>query len=435
MKKTTIFALALVLALLAQFACAEPSAVVRGVFDALTAEDSYYNQTKAMYAEYYGDIQWEESVQDDSIVINISNSAYMDGSWTFTQEGEYLTAAFDDEDYTGLSMAMSMLKAVGSYLGMETDVLNGYVNGLNFLGIKNDCFIMEQDEAAGTITVRINDAAPWDMAELNEMVLDEAVVEPMEEGYTSTAANFGKLMMVANAMDDGMVILLGEYGGLDDLAYRSIINVVSILKPAGWEDFTANYTKLADVEADAYTVKLDADMAAVNEIIDDAKESYSYAIIRFTAGEGKEDVDFERPAPSKAPTAEELTEGYFNVLANLPFDTAGASLKTAVAASKACAFAESYALYNPDVETLRANMLEAFEAMDEDGQTAFLKAFDVVRALLDDCLADYEANRAVFEDAGVVDVMDEVMYDPLNRLAWENLRDHTLTMGNDMNAG
>ena len=31
--------------------------------------------------------------------------------------------------------------------------------------------------------------------------------------------------------------------------------------------------------------------------------------------------------------------------------------------------------------------------------------------------------------------MDEVMYDPLNRLAWENLRDHTLTMGNAMNVG
>ena len=41
----------------------------------------------------------------------------------------------------------------------------------------------------------------------------------------------------------------------------------------------------------------------------------------------------------------------------------------------------------------------------------------------------------VFEDAGVTETMDEVMYDPLNRLAWKNLRDHTLTMGNDMNVG
>ena len=653
MKKTTMInLLALVLTLLVPFACAETSAAVQGVFDALTADGSDYNQTKAMYAEYFEGIQWEEAVEGDSIVISISNSEYMDGSWTFTQEGDYLTATFDGEDYTGLSMAMSMLKAVGGYLGMETDVLSGYVSGMNYLGIENDCFIMERDEAAGTTTVRINDAAPWDMAELDQMVLDETVVEPMEEGFTSSAANFGKLTMVANVEGDGMVILLGEYGGLDDLAYRSIINVVSILKPAGWEDFIANYTELADAAADGYTVTLNADMAEVSEIVYDAKDSYSYAIIRFggLSASSESDVmlsddasdfvqitdivpdaileiryystynfvgdridgyeeplafltqeaaaalkevsdelvakgyrlkifdayrpqmavtnfmnwaldpddtrmkeyfypeldkdvlfpqgyiaehsghsrgstvdltlfdmttekevdmggtfdyfgelshpdytditeeqyanrmilreamlahgfkplveewwhftledepypdtyftfpinsdslvevtyDYEPPAPAEAPSVDELAEGYFSVFSGLEPGTAGVSLKTAVAASKVCAFAEAHELYNPDVESLRANMLAAFEGMDEDGQAAFWTGFDAVRALLDDCLDDYDANRAIFEDAGVVEAMDEVMYDPLNRLAWENLRDHTLTLGNDMNVG
>ena len=132
---------------------------------------------------------------------------------------------------------------------------------------------------------------------------------------------------------------------------------------------------------------------------------------------------------------EALAEGYFNVLANLESDEAGASLKTAVAASEVCAFAEAYELYNPDVESLRANMLAAFEGLSGDEQAAFMTNFDTVRALLDDCLEDYDANRAIFEDAGVAEAMDEVMYDPLNRLAWENLRDHTLTMGNDENVG
>ena len=442
MKKTTMITLfALVLALLMQIACAEPAAVVQGVFDALTAEGSDYNQIKAMYAEYFEDIQWEEAVDGDSIVINIANSEYMDGSWTFTQDGDYLTVAFDGEDYTGLSFVMSMLKAVGNYLGMEADVMTGYVNGLNFLGIENDNFVMEQDEATGTTTVHINDAAPWDMAELDEMVLDERIVEPLEEGYTSTAANFGKLMMIANVEDDGMVILLGEHGGLDDLAYRSIINVVSILKPAGWEDFTANYTEISDAGTDAYTVKLNADSTEVSEIIDDAKDSYSYAILRFASGAAygeeftAEDDEYEMPAPAEAPTAEEFTEGYFGVLANLESGTAGASLKTAIAASEVCTFAETHELYNPDVEPLRANMLAAFEGMDEDEQAAFWTNFDTVRALLDECLEDYDANRAIFEDAGAADAMDEVMYDPLNRLAWENLRDHTLTLGNDENVG
>ena len=444
MKKTTMFTLlALVIALLTQFACAEPAAVVQGVFDALTKEDSDYNQSKTMYAEYFEDLKWDEAVEGDSIVISIANSDYMDmdGSWTFTQEGDYLTTTFDGENHTGLFFAMNMLEAVGDYLGMEADVMSGYVNGLNFLGIESDNFVMEQDEAAGTMTVRINDAAPWDMKELDEMVLDETIVEPLEEYETSTAANFGKLMMVANVEGDGMTILLGEHGGLDDLAYQSIINVVGILKPAGWDDFTAMYTELKDIDTDVYTVKLNADMAEVSEIIYDAKDSYSYAILRFASGAAygeeftAEDFENEAPAPAEAPTAEAFAEGYFNVLANLESDDAGASLKAAAAAADVCAFAEAYELYNPDVETLRANMLAAFENLSEDEQAAFMTNFDTVRAMLDDCLEDYDANRAIFEDAGVAEAMDEVMYDPLNRLAWENLRDHTLTMGNAENVG
>ena len=138
----------------------------------------------------------------------------------------------------------------------------------------------------------------------------------------------------------------------------------------------------------------------------------------------------EMPAPAPAPTAEELAEGFFGPLSALESGTAGASLKTAVAASEVCAFAAEHELYNPDAESLRANMLIAFESLSEEEQAAFLQGFDAASALLDACLTDYEANRGVFEDAGVADAMDEVMYDPLNRLAWENLRDTTLTIGN-----
>ena len=140
--------------------------------------------------------------------------------------------------------------------------------------------------------------------------------------------------------------------------------------------------------------------------------------------------DSAPPVPAQAPTVEALAEGYFNVLSGLESGTAGASLKTAIAASEVCAFAQAHALYNPDVEPLRANMRAAFEAMSAEDRAAFWQGFDAVRALLDDCLADWETMRPQFEDAGVAVAMDETMFDPLNRLAWENLRDHTLTMGN-----
>ena len=141
--------------------------------------------------------------------------------------------------------------------------------------------------------------------------------------------------------------------------------------------------------------------------------------------------DAEYPA---APSAEAFAEGFFGVLAGLETGTAGASLKMAGAACEVCAFAAAHALYNPDVAAMRANMLTAFEAMGEDDQALFWESFEAVRALLDDSLEDYEANRALFEDAGVADAMDGMLCDPLNRLAWENLRDQTLTLDSDMKA-
>ena len=62
---------------------------------------------------------------------------------------------------------------------------------------------------------------------------------------------------------------------------RVRINVVSVLQPEGWDAFTAGYTELADAEADGYAVKLNVDKSEVDELIDGAEDSYSYAIIHF----------------------------------------------------------------------------------------------------------------------------------------------------------
>jgi len=56
---------------------------------------------------------------------------------------------------------------------------------------------------------------------------------------------------------------------------------VGILQPKGWEDFTANYTQLADAQAEGYEVKLNVDTETVGGIIDDAPEGYSFAVAHF----------------------------------------------------------------------------------------------------------------------------------------------------------
>ena len=282
LKTLALLTLALALALM-NLACAEPSAALKGVYDALLAENSLYSQTKAVYAQYYPDAVFEETLRDDGFTIAVTGSEYMEGSWTFTLDGDALTTTLSSDDFTGQTMAIYVVNAVGSYLGMNTDLINSYANGLAILGIESDNYSVTEDAASGTIAIRINIAGPWDMKELDEMTLNEASLffDPLGEDFVSNAGSIGKLRVIANGTAKDVTILLGEYGGLDDLALQSIVNVVRILKPEGWEDFVANYTRLEAVETDGYTVSLDVDDATVKEIIEDAAEGFSYMLAHF----------------------------------------------------------------------------------------------------------------------------------------------------------
>ena len=286
MKKITklVVLLALTAALLlAQAGQAEASDAVKGIYDALVAEGSEYSQMKALYTEYFPGVTFTEALEGDGITLAASGSEDMNGSWTFTREGDALTATFGGDDFSGLSMAIYMVGAVGEYFDMNTDVIHGYINGLSALDIESDNFAVDTDEATGDTTVRIGIAGPWDMKELDQMVIDPDMlgIDPLGEDNTSTGSSIGKVMAIVNGNAEGATMLVGEYGELDDLAYRSIINLVSAMKPNGYEAFIADFTELADVQADGYTVTLNVDEAAVAEIIDDGKASYSYAIIRF----------------------------------------------------------------------------------------------------------------------------------------------------------
>ena len=131
------------------------------------------------------------------------------------------------------------------------------------------------------------------------------------------------------------------------------------------------------------------------------------------------------------PSAEELAEDYFRVIGAVEQGTAGSSLKLAQAAAEVTAFAADHELWDPDIEALRANMLDGWESLADEERSAFDANFMSIVELIDGCLEDWDGSKAVFEDAGVTEQMEMLVFDPLNRLAWENLCAHTLTMGND----
>ncbi len=274
----------LALALLIPAAWAEPGDAVRGVFDALLAEGSDYSRAKALTAEYAPDTKYEEKLEDDGFTITVSGDEYSSGTWRFTRDGDALTTTISNEGMQSI-MVIYVVKALADYLGMNGSLTMGYINGLSMLDITSDDFAMTPDEAAGTTDARINIAGPWEMKGLDQMVIDERSLfyGALTEESTSIAANIGKVMMIANGNADEVTILLGEYGELDDVALQSLRNAVGILQPAGWEDFTANYSQLSDTQAEGYAVELNVDAQAVGEIIDDAPQGYSFAVARFGA--------------------------------------------------------------------------------------------------------------------------------------------------------
>ena len=269
----------------AQAACAEPADGLAGVYAALVADGSVYSEIMEMYQDYFPDMTREETLGEDSFTIAISDSGVVDGSWTFTDEDGRLTATIPSDDFSGLSMVSYVSMAVGDCFGIDSALMNGYINGLSLKDIPSDNFSLTGDEADGTITVRMNIAGPWDMKELDQMVIDadSLTYGPLGGEYDSMAASVGRLMMVANGDAEEATILLGEYGRLDELAFESIGNIASILQPAGWEEFLAAYTQLEDADGDGWSVRLNADAETVASIIDNAKDSFSYAVLRFGA--------------------------------------------------------------------------------------------------------------------------------------------------------
>lgn len=139
-----------------------------------------------------------------------------------------------------------------------------------------------------------------------------------------------------------------------------------------------------------------------------------------------EDMAFE---PTRfygvAPTAEEFETGYFRMIADgeLPLDKK---------ACEALNFAAASELWLADGETMRANLLTAWETLTGEEQSAFDASFLEVARLLDACFEDWDANRAAFTDDRD-GRMDELLAEPLYREAWEILCGNTLTLGNSEN--
>ena len=134
------------------------------------------------------------------------------------------------------------------------------------------------------------------------------------------------------------------------------------------------------------------------------------------------------PVPKLAPDAEALVDRYFVPVAEWQPGTAGSSLKLAALAADVAGFADEYTLWDADVPALRANLLDAWTALDDSTRRRFDEDLPDVASLLDEAFADYASVAGQFDDAGAA-YMSWLAKDDGTRRSWQALLNYTLTMG------
>ncbi len=262
-------------------ASAEANATLQGILDNFLA-DEQYNEYKAMFPN----TTFEEKVEGDSIVLNFSGNEGVEGNYKYVLDGDYLTYTekTDSDDYIGISFFMYLMTAADKYLGMDSNLVTGYISGCEAFGIENKYFVNETDDAAGTTTNKLYVAGAWDMPELDTMYINEKALEytdPLSEEYINGVINCGKIRAIYYGSKDSVDIVFCEFGERSDLTYQSIINVVAVLQPTNADMFAKYYTQLQEGEDDGFKVSfgLDDTLKAEHEL--EELEGYEYTVVHF----------------------------------------------------------------------------------------------------------------------------------------------------------
>ena len=297
MKKISkvLVALALVAAIVMSFAACssnggsengentDNAAVLQGILDNFKADERY-----AEYKAMYPNTTFEEKVEGDSIVLNISGDDGVSGNYTFKLDGDYLTYTQEanSEDYVGYSFFMYLKSAADKYLGMDSNLTTGYISGCEAFGVENKYYLTETDDEAGTTTTKIYIAGKWDMPELDTMYLNDKALEytdALDENDINGVINCGKIRVIYYGNKDSVDIVVSEYGERSNLTYQSIMNTVAKLQPTGSETFAKLYTELKEDQTkdDSFKVTfgLDDTLKAEREL--EELEGYDYTVVHF----------------------------------------------------------------------------------------------------------------------------------------------------------
>ena len=264
-------------------AAVDSTALLNGILDNFKADEQY-----AEYKAMYQSTTFEEKVEGDSIILNISGDEGVSGNYEYKLDGDYLTYTdkTDSEDYIGVSFFMYLKSAADKYLGMDSNLTTGYVSGCEAFGIENKYYLTQTDEAAGTTTTKLYVAGKWDMPELDTMYVNDKALEytePLNEDDINGVINCGKIRVIYYGNKDSVDIIVSEYGERSDLTYQSIVNTVKKLQPTNISAFEQYFTELKEGEDNGVKVTFGLDDSLKSEHELEVIDGAEYTVVHFGA--------------------------------------------------------------------------------------------------------------------------------------------------------
>lgn len=252
-----------------------------GVFNALNAEGGEMEQLRQSdtYTVY------SEELNDSAITV-AAEGEYINGRWEFIHDGDYITASFPENDYMGAVMSTYIGYALCDTLGIDKDLYRAYVSYLTFSEEEGQYYSVKMNED-GSSEMKLYTGKDYDFSELDGVYIDEKAlsdIEPLGDDDINHYISCGKVNMFSLGNRNSVEITFAEYGDLSNLTYKSVIETVKKLQPAGYEEFIENYTALEEANTDAYTVTFPEDKADLPEFYGELAGRYKF--VKVTFGEG-----------------------------------------------------------------------------------------------------------------------------------------------------
>lgn len=259
------------------------------IYENLIKEGSGFTKNQKDMEEIVGDqLVYDASISGNTITVTVMGKDYYaesGGSWDYVLEGDYLTYVPKEGDYQGEAYFGYLIEAAADYLGMDSDLVNGYVLAVGAKNLESRYYIMDKDAEGNVTKYRLYVGAAYEMDEvLNSVYLDQDSIGffgELDENSSNLIAHIGKLEMYAYGKRTSVDIYIGEHEDLTELAYKSVLETVGLIKPVGYEAFLEKYKELSEVSTDTYQVSYITDVSELPDAFQ-GEEHYKFIRLHFS---------------------------------------------------------------------------------------------------------------------------------------------------------